>query len=36
MFFKLFVKKKMEKVFVQSLTNLTEFMKGVKIPALAE
>jgi len=35
-FFKLFMKKKMEKMFDQSLTKLTEFMKGVKIPALVD
>lgn len=32
--FRLFMKKKMEKMFNQSLSNLTEFMKEVKIPPL--
>jgi hypothetical protein len=32
-FFKLFVKKKMEKMFQQSLLKLEEFMKEVKLPA---
>jgi hypothetical protein len=35
-FFNLFGKKKMKKMFEQSLTNLKEFMKGVKIPALVD